>query len=130
MNKKNLVIFSAAFIILLGCTVGSANNPTMSAVVNGTCNQNMSNGATCNVTLTYNTNGVTGLTLGFTTTPSAPAGQFVPTIPASCSTAAQETQSCIVPVKYTKPTNGSVQQTIVFTLGGAKSNGIVFTGIN
>ena len=129
MDKKNLLVVAAAFATLVGCNVGTASNPTISTAVNGTCNQNMINGAVCNVTLTYSTNGVTNLTLSFTTTPSTPAGQFVPAIPASCVTTTPVAQTCVVPVTYTRPATGSVPQTVVFSLGSTKSNGILFTGI-
>ena len=100
---------------------------TISAVVTqGNCSA-MQSGQNCQVTLTYNLGGESSATFGVTYTPTQPTTQFTPAF-GGCATTGTGQQTCAVPVMYTRPSTGRVPQTLVFTLGTAKSNGIQFVG--
>ena len=133
MNKKHLIVISisAAFAILIGCSLGAGSASISNAqVTQGNCGA-LQNGQSCQVTLTYNTGGESSVTFGVTYTPAQPANQFTAAF-GSCSMATGQ-QTCQVPVTYTRPATGRpVPQTLVFTLGtgesAAKSTGIQFAG--
>ena len=131
MKKTNLIVISSAFATLIGCNLGGTGSPTISnvRVTQGNCGA-LQNGQNCQVTLTYNTGGVESATFGVTYTPEQPTNQFTAAF-GSCSTKATGEQTCQVPVTYTRPSTGrSISQTLVFTLGTAKSsNGIQFVGL-
>lgn len=75
MVKKNIILVSALALLIVGvsgCNAGddstSSTNQSISAeVTSGSCT-NMQAGDTCEITITYNTNGESGLQLGFSPT--------------------------------------------------------------
>ena len=128
MNTKNLVAIFATLVALVGCNVGNANNPTISAVIaTAGCNSGMSNNKTCVVTLTYTSHGITGATLGVTYNPVLTPPAFVTNI-STCPAPNGTNQTCSVSVTYNRPASGSTRQNLTFTLGNTNSATIAFTG--
>ena len=64
-----------AILGLAGCNVGSSANPTISASVptntsnTSSCQTLTTTGATCTISVVYNTNKVSGVSLGYTPNP-------------------------------------------------------------
>lgn len=134
---KQSLILSAIMVILAGCNgVGSGQNPSISAAVIGTPSTctGLKNLGQCTIQITYNTNGVSGVTLGTSPT-SLPAS--ITTNPSfsygltNCQNQVVNNSSgptCSMTITYTSPSNGGTNVNLAFTLGSTTSNAIQVTG--
>jgi hypothetical protein len=140
---KKLIALNA-FVVTLGlagCNVGSSVNPTISASVptntsnTSSCPTLTTTGATCTISVVYNTNKVSGVSLGYTPNPLPTSvtsnGMFYSTF-GPCQSAVGSSSgstTCTIIITYTTPPGGGgTNSTIAFTLGNATSNTITIKG--
>ena len=130
-----------AILGLTGCNVGSSANPTISASVPtntsniSSCPTLTTTGATCTISVVYNTNKVSGVSLDYISTPSPlptniTNGTFNTTY-GNCQTgvgASSGNTTCPITITYTLTTGSGTNSTIAFTLGNATSNTITIKG--
>ncbi len=120
---------------IAGCNVGST--PTISASVpsnrdTSSCQELSNTNRTCTISVVYNTNGVSGVSLGYTPDPlpaSITNGTFSTTL-GTCQSgvaASSGSTTCSIVITYT-PVSGGTNTTITFTLGNATSNKITIKG--
>ncbi len=139
MNKKFSILACSAILCatVSGCNAGDSTAPpsqTISAIVTSNSCTGMTNASTCIISVTFNTNGVRGLSLGYTpsTLPSSitSSGSFNTTFGSCQSLVATSTGSvpCPVTITYTGPNTGGTNTNLNFTLGSATSNTIKVTG--
>lgn len=133
---KKILVLICVIMGVYGCNnVGGTGNPSISAqVTSGNCSNFTSTNESCTVTITYNTNGATGISLGYTPNPLPTAitsnGTFNSTFGA-CQTQVNNSvsgqYSCPVTITYTSGIGGA-NFNLAFTLGNATSNTITVEG--
>lgn len=126
-------VFFGAYIS--GCGAGSTSiNPSISiAIESGYSCINMTSGNTCSVELSYNNNGSSNPTLGYTTAAGAPGivqnGTFESSIDACQETIdTVSSGTCIVSFTYSSNYNPATNTNLYFTLGNTTSNAIYIQG--
>ena len=141
MSKKLIALSSLISVIAItGCNAGSSTTPSISASVPANTNNTSScptltNNATCVISVVYNTNGASGVSLGYNSTPSPlptniTNGTFNTTL-GTCQSGVGTSSgntTCPITIRYTSAGGNVTSSTIVFTLGSATSNTITVTG--
>ena len=128
-------------LVTAGCNVGSSINPTISAVVvnnpssTSSCPNLTLTGATCVISVVYNTNKVSGVSLAYTPNPlptSITSNGTFNTQFGICQSGVgtySGNNTCPITITYTTPSGGGgTNSTIAFTLGNATSNTITIKG--
>ncbi len=124
----NVFLLASAFS-LLACGAGNGNNgQTISAAVaSGQQCVLTSANSQCGIVLTYNANGVSGLTLG--SNPAVLLSQFTLTGLTNCPVpTGNQSQICNLILSYKSNGTPVTNQSIAFTLGTVKSNTIDYSG--
>lgn len=140
MNMCKRIISVSSLLLLLvaavGCNAGddsTTTNQSISAEVTGGSCTNMVQDSTCEITITYSTNGESGLSLGFLPNPLPDSlltdGTFYTTFGACQSTVGGTSgEFTCQPVVITYSSNGGTDIGLQFTIGDATSNSIQVTG--
>lgn len=122
------IFFIANAFVLFACTAGNTTNPSITAsVASSSSCVNMASNTQCTIQLTYNANGLSGLTLGNTSLNI----QFSLGGLTNCPTpGGNSNQQCNVTLTYNKTSGGTPvpNQNIAFTLGTVTSNSILYSG--
>lgn len=133
---KKILILLVSTIVVAGCNVGGGLNPSISAAVIGspsTCT-GLTNNKQCTIQITYNTNGVSGVTLGTIPVQSSLPSSMttnnsfidgLTTCQNQVGTSSGNT-TCSLTLTYTS--NGGTNINLAFTLGTATSNVIQVSG--
>ncbi|MBP9742932.1 MAG: hypothetical protein KBD37_06210 [Burkholderiales bacterium] len=141
MGKKNIILISALALLMVvsGCNAGndstSSTSQSISAEITGGSCTNMQTGDTCEITITYNTNGESNVYLNYDPQPLPTSltnnGSFNSTF-GDCqntvgSTSGQLTCDPVI-ITYTSAGGSGTNVDLTFTLGDATSNAINVTG--
>jgi len=116
-----IISFSNTLLVttcLYGCIIGGTGTPQITATGNRCTN--LIGTSSCTINLTYNTGGVTGLSLGVKYDPQQFA-QFTIQNLTTCPAPSGGSQTCSLTVNY-KSTGVRVSQNMIFTLGSANSS--------
>ncbi|MFN8769913.1 MAG: hypothetical protein ACK5WP_03495 [Neisseriaceae bacterium] len=118
-------LFTSIIVTLIctACGLGAATNngnQMISAATSGSCNYIQS--GSCNITLTYNTGGASGLSIGIQYNGTSYPQEFQINMESCVVINQAYNQTCNVPVKYIGNGSGGHTQNMIFSLGNAQSN--------
>lgn len=137
LKSMRLLPICALVGLLSACNAGTEGTSISAAVTSGSCiDMNNSNNTTCTITLTYNTGGTTGLSLGYTSSVTPPPAGITANSSFTNGMAACQSQisaittsgshTCPVTIVYSAGT--ATNTFLTFNLGGQSSGQIQVTG--